>query len=65
MTPTWAMWGKSIPPAGPVHVVHRLIGEPAAAVVLPDDPLRQPEAWRAAVAIVADGRLTRAAGGAA
>jgi imidazolonepropionase-like amidohydrolase len=41
------------------------IGERAAAVVLPDDPLRQPEAWRAVVAVVADGRLTRAAGGAA
>jgi len=34
-------------------------GESAAAVVLPDDPLRQPEAWRAPIAVVVDGRLTQ------
>lgn len=34
-----------------------LVGEPAAAVVLPADPLVAPEAWRAPAAVVCGGRL--------
>ena len=36
------------------------VGQPAAAVVLPADPLVSPEAWRAPVAVVAGGRLAGA-----
>jgi imidazolonepropionase-like amidohydrolase len=32
-------------------------GEPAALVMLPGDPLREPGLWRTVVAVVADGRL--------
>jgi imidazolonepropionase-like amidohydrolase len=37
------------------------VGEPAAVVVLPADPLRQPDAWRSPMAVLADGRLTTVA----
>ncbi|HEX2308041.1 MAG TPA: amidohydrolase family protein, partial [Jatrophihabitantaceae bacterium] len=33
------------------------MGEPAALVVLPGDPLQEPGLWRTVVAVVADGRL--------
>lgn len=33
------------------------VGEPAALVLLPADPLSEPGAWRAPCAVVADGRL--------
>lgn len=33
------------------------VGRPAAVVLLPADPLEEPEAWRAPVAVVAGGRL--------
>jgi imidazolonepropionase-like amidohydrolase len=33
-------------------------GEPAALVLLPDDPLAEPGAWRAPSAVLADGHLT-------
>jgi hypothetical protein len=35
------------------------VGEPAALVLLPADPLVQPEAWRAPTAVLAGGRLVR------
>jgi hypothetical protein len=34
-----------------------VVGEPAALVLLPADPLVEPWAWRIPVAVVADGRL--------
>ncbi len=34
-----------------------VVGEPAAAVLLPADPLVEPEAWRAPLAVVCDGHL--------
>jgi imidazolonepropionase-like amidohydrolase len=40
------------------------VGEPAALVLLPADPLSEPGAWRAPSAVVADGRLVRPAAGA-
>ncbi|MFP5219901.1 MAG: amidohydrolase family protein [Actinomycetes bacterium] len=33
------------------------VGQPAALVLLPADPLEQPEAWRAPLAVLAGGRL--------
>jgi imidazolonepropionase-like amidohydrolase len=36
---------------------HLRVGEPAAAVVLPGDPLAEPGVWRAPSAVLADGRL--------
>jgi imidazolonepropionase-like amidohydrolase len=33
------------------------VGEPAALVVLSADPIAEPEAWRAPLAVLADGRL--------
>ena len=41
------------------------VGEPAALVLLPADPLSEPGAWRAPSAVVADGRLVQPAGGGA
>lgn len=35
------------------------VGEPAALVLLPDDPLAEPGVWRAPTAVLADGRLIR------
>jgi imidazolonepropionase-like amidohydrolase len=35
------------------------VGEPAALVLLPADPLSEPGAWRAPTAVVADGRLVQ------
>jgi imidazolonepropionase-like amidohydrolase len=37
------------------------VGEPAALVLLPADPLAEPGSWRTPSAVVADGRLIRAA----
>ena len=37
------------------------VGEPAALVLLPADPLSEPGAWRAPSAVVADGRLVQPA----
>jgi imidazolonepropionase-like amidohydrolase len=34
-------------------------GEAAAVVVLPDDPIQAPDAWRTPMAVIADGRITR------
>lgn len=34
------------------------VGEPAALVLLPADPVAEPGAWRAPTAVLADGRLT-------
>jgi imidazolonepropionase-like amidohydrolase len=36
---------------------HLRVGEPAALVVLPGDPLAEPGFWRAPIAVLADGRL--------
>ena len=36
------------------------VGEPAALVLLPADPLSEPGAWRAPIAVLADARLIRA-----
>lgn len=36
---------------------HLRVGEPAAAVVLPGDPIAEPGVWRAPSAVLADGRL--------
>jgi len=38
------------------------VGEPAHLVLLPADPLVQPEAWRAPLVVVSAGRLVVAAG---
>jgi imidazolonepropionase-like amidohydrolase len=37
---------------------HLRVGEPAALVVLPGDPVAEPGFWRSPVAVLADGRLT-------
>jgi imidazolonepropionase-like amidohydrolase len=36
---------------------HLRVGEPAAAVVLPANPIEEPGAWRAPLAVLADGSL--------
>lgn len=51
-----ARWAVGLQEATPGRVV---IGEPAALVLLPDDPLAEPAAWRAPLAVVAGARLVR------